>query len=108
MFVRHPREGGGPALKGGWTYMMSDRYRGAIYTGVTANLPARMVQQRANSQSFVGRYGLRRLVMAEWHGDIESAIAREKALKKWRREWKIRLIEEQNPDWLDRFEDLNK
>ena len=95
-------------MKGGWTYMMSDRYRGAIYTGVTANLPARMVQQRANSQSFVGRYGLRRLVMAEWHDDIESAIAREKALKKWRREWKIRLIEEQNPDWLDRFEDLNK
>ena len=95
-------------MKGGWTYMMSDRYRGAIYTGVTAHLPARILQHRANPQGFVARYGLSRLVMAEWHDDITSAIAREKALKKWRRDWKIRLIEEQNPDWLDRFEDLNK
>ena len=95
-------------MKGGWTYMMSDRYRGAIYTGVTADLPARIYQHRTNPQGFVGRYGLTRLVLAEWHDDIRDAIAREKALKKWRREWKIRLIEEQNPDWRDRFEDFHK
>ncbi|MDQ3143770.1 MAG: GIY-YIG nuclease family protein [Pseudomonadota bacterium] len=88
--------------------MMSDRYRGAIYTGVTADLPARIAQHRDNPQEFVARYGLCRLVMGEWHDDITTAIAREKALKKWRQDWKIRLIEEQNPDWLDRFEDLNK
>ncbi len=95
-------------MKGGWTYMMADRYRGTIYTGVTANLAARIDQHRGNPQGFVARYGLSRLVLAEWHEDIEWAIAREKALKKWRREWKIRLIEAQNPDWLDRFVDLNK
>ena len=95
-------------MKGGWTYMMADRYRGAIYTGVTANLAARIVQHRENPQGFVARYGLNRLVLAERHDEILVAIAREKALKKWRREWKIRLIEEQNPDWLDRFEDLNR
>ena len=95
-------------MKGGWTYMMADRYRGTIYTGVTAHLPARTVQHRDEPKGFVGRYGLHRLVMAEWHDEISDAIAREKALKKWRREWKIRLIEEQNPDWLDRFDDLNK
>ena len=95
-------------MKGGWTYMMADRYRGTIYTGVTANLAARIDQHRSNPQGFVARYGQSRLVLAEWHEDIGWAIAREKALKKWRREWKIRLIEAQNPDWLDRFVDLNK
>ena len=88
--------------------MMSDRYRGAIYTGVAANLAARIFQHRTDPQGFVGRYGLTRLVMAERHEEIVDAIAREKALKKWRREWKIRLIEEQNPDWHDRFEDFFK
>ena len=95
-------------MKGGWTCMMSDRYRGAVYTGVTADLAARICQHRTNSQGFVGQYGLSRLVMAERHEDIRDAIAREKALKKWRREWKIRLIEERNPDWRDRFEDFFK
>ena len=88
--------------------MMADRYRGAIYTGVPANLAARIFEHRSNPQGFVARYGLGRLVMAERHEDILYAIAREKALKKWRRDWKIRLIEEQNPDWADRFEDFNK
>ncbi|WP_260482667.1 GIY-YIG nuclease family protein [Sphingomicrobium flavum] len=93
--------------KGGWVYMLADRYRGTIYTGVTANLPARIHTHRTNPQGFVARYGLDRLVMAEWHDDISDAIAREKAIKKWKRSWKIRLIEEQNPDWLDRFETIN-
>jgi len=88
--------------------MMADRYRGTICTGVTANLAARIFEHRSNPRGFVARYGLGRLVMAERHEDIPSAIAREKALKKWRREWKVRLIEEQNPDRADRFEDFNK
>ncbi len=95
-------------MKGGWTYMIADRYRGTIYTGVTADLAARIFQHRSNPRGFVGRYGLNRLVLVERHEEIEFAIAREKALKKWRREWKIRLIEEQNPNWADRFEDFNK
>tara|TARA_B100000678_G_scaffold67264_1_gene55263 strand:- start:2502 stop:2789 length:288 start_codon:yes stop_codon:yes gene_type:complete len=94
-------------LKGGWVYIMADRYRGTIYIGVTADLAARIHQHRTGDGSdFVKRYDLKRLVYAERHERIEDAIAREKAMKKWRREWKIRLIEEQNPDWSDRFCDI--
>ena len=90
--------------KGGWLYVTSDRYRGGIYTGVTAHLQRRIWQHRAGTGSaFVREYGFTRLVYAERHDVIENAIRREKAVKKWRREWKIRLIEEQNPDWLDLF-----
>jgi len=94
--------------KGGWVYMMSDRYRGGIYTGVTADLPARVTQHREGSGSaFVRKYGFTRLVYAERHERIEDAIAREKAIKKWRRAWKIELIESMNPDWNDLYGLLN-
>jgi putative endonuclease len=87
--------------------MMADRYRGAIYTGVTSDLPRRMVEHRSGKGSeFVKNYGLRRLVHAEPFERIEEAIAREKALKKWRRTWKIELIESANPDWRDLFDHL--
>jgi putative endonuclease len=92
---------------GGWLYMMADRYRGAIYTGVTADLARRAFQHREGTGSrFVRKYKLLRLVYAEPCERIEDAIAREKAIKKWRREWKIRLIEEANPGWLDLFDDV--
>ena len=93
--------------KGGWVYMMADRYRGTIYIGVAAYLAARVHQHKSGDGSgFVKRYGLIKLVYAERHERIEDAIGREKAMKKWRREWKIRLLEGQNPDWLDRFGDI--
>ena len=94
--------------KGGWVYIMADRYRGAMYIGVTAYMAARIVQHRTGEGAdFCKRYGLFRLVYAEQHDDIVAAIAREKAMKKWNRDWKIRLIEDQNPDWLDLFDMLN-
>ena len=93
--------------KGGWVYLMADRYRGTIYIGVTADLAAPVHQHRTGEGSdFVTRYGLKQLVHTEHHATIGDAIAREKAMKKWRRAWKIRLVEEQNPDWLDRFGDI--
>jgi putative endonuclease len=89
-------------MRGGWVYLMADRYRGTIYTGVTADIAARTYQHRTQGGSqFVKRYGLLRLVYAEQHERIDDAIAREKAIKKWRRAWKIELIESANPDWLD-------
>ena len=92
---------------GGWLYMMADRYRGTIYTGVTADLPQRAYQHRTDGGSkFVKRYNLLRLVYAEEYPTIDEAIAREKAIKKWRRAWKIVLIERANPDWLDLYESL--
>jgi putative endonuclease len=95
-------------MKGGYVYMMSDRYRGGIYTGVTANLAARIVQHReGRGSAFVRKYGFTRLVYMERHERIEEAIAREKAIKKWRRGWKIELIEAMNPDWTDLYAALN-
>ncbi|KTD99537.1 excinuclease ABC subunit C [Sphingopyxis sp. H038] len=94
--------------KGGHVYIMANRYRGTVYIGVTSHLATRIFQHRTGDGSdFCKRYGLDRLVYAEPHNDIGDAIAREKALKKWNRDWKFRLIEEQNPDWLDLFDTLN-
>jgi putative endonuclease len=94
-------------VKGGWVYIMADRYRGTMYVGVTAHLAARAFQHGTQDGSnFCCRYGLTRLVWAE-HGDrIEDCIVHEKHLKRWRREWKFALIEKTNPDWRDRFDTL--
>jgi len=91
--------------KGGWTYIMTNRPRGVLYIGVTADIAARVPQHREGiGSSFCRKYNLTRLVLAESHDDITNAIAREKALKAWRRDWKIDLIERQNPDWRDLFD----
>ncbi len=95
-------------MRGGWVYMMTDRYRGAIYIGVTAYIAQRGFQHRSNEGSaFCRRYGIDRLVYADWTESIVDAIAREKAMKKWRRAWKIELIERGNPDWRDLFDVIN-
>jgi putative endonuclease len=95
-------------MKQGWVYMLANRYRGTTYTGVTSNLPQRMWQHREEKGSqFTSKYGAHRLVYAENCGDIATAIAREKAIKKWRRDWKIDLIERENPEWKDLYELLN-
>jgi len=88
--------------------MMSDRYRGGIYTGVTADLARRANDHREGRGSeFVRKYGFNRLVYMEWHDSVEDAIRREKAIKKWRRAWKIELIESMNRDWNDLYDQLN-
>lgn len=91
--------------RGGWTYIVTNKPHGVLYIGVTSDIAARMMQHRAGTGSaFCRRYGLKRLVLAEPHDEIDYAIAREKALKAWKRAWKIRLIEESNPDWDDLFD----
>ncbi len=91
--------------RGGYTYIMTNKPRGVLYIGVTADLADRIHQHRNGTGSaFCRRYGLTQLVLAEPHDDITLAITREKALKAWKREWKIRLIEESNPDWRDIFD----
>ena len=92
----------------GYVYIMSNRKNGPLYTGVTANLGARIYQHKTGEGStFCRRYGLTRLVFCEDHDRIDDAIAREKQIKKWRRAWKIRLIEGMNPDWDDLYQSLN-
>lgn len=93
--------------RGGWTYIMASKARGMLYIGVTAHLAARVDQHRRDvGSAYCRRYGIHTLVLAEWHDDIGSAIAREKALKAWKRACKIRLIEESNPGWEDLYHRL--
>ena len=83
-------------------YIMTNRRRGTLYIGVTANLAERVrAHKMGRGSAYAAKYNLRRLVYFEAHQDIDQAIAREKRLKKWRREWKFQLIEEVNPQWRD-------
>ena len=94
-------------MKTGWTYILSNKPRGVLYIGVTSDLAVRMMQHRGGTGSaFARKYGLKMLVLAEYHGTIQDAIMREKAMKAWKRDWKIELIEKANPDWRDLFDDL--
>ncbi len=95
-------------MSGGWVYIMSNRAYGVLYIGVTSSLPHRAMQHRDGTGSdFCRRYRLDRLVYAERHDTILDAIAREKAMKAWRREWKVNLIERINPTWIDLFDTLH-
>ena len=90
-----------------WVYIMTNKPRGVPYIGVTSNLPARVAQHRAGTGSaFCKKYNLTRLVFAEEHASIVDAIAREKAMKAWKRQWKIELIEGANPEWRDLWDVL--
>jgi len=91
--------------RGGWLFIMADRYRGGLYVGVSADLLARAhAHKEGRGSRHVTDYAKTRLVYAERHEEIEPAIAREKLVKKWRREWKFALIEADNPDWRDRWD----
>ncbi len=95
-------------MKGGWVYILADRYRGGTYIGVTSDIGRRIWQHRNGTGSQHARkYGKHRLVYMERFEEIEDAIRQEKALKKWRRQWKIDLIEKANPDWADLYDLLN-
>ncbi|NMG38689.1 GIY-YIG nuclease family protein [Chelativorans sp. ZYF759] len=88
----------------GYVYMLASQKRGTIYIGVTSSLGRRIPEHREGTGSrFTGRYGVRRLVWYEEHVDIRDAIMREKSLKRWKRQWKIDLIEKTNPDWEELF-----
>ncbi|MBL8773111.1 MAG: GIY-YIG nuclease family protein [Phenylobacterium sp.] len=85
-------------------YIMASRWMGTLYIGVTSDLLRRVSQHREGMfDGFTKRYGVKRLVWVEWHDSIESAIHREKRLKEYPRQWKINLIEQDNPQWLDLF-----
>lgn len=93
--------------RGGWVYIVTNRPNGTLYVGVTSDLARRTWEHRAGAaDGFTKRYGLKRLVFAERHDDIRTALQREKNLKHWSRAWKVRLIREQNPDWNDLYDQL--
>ena len=88
-------------MKRGWVYILASRRNGTLYIGVTSNLAARLWQHRHRPRGFAGRYRVRLLVHVEEYPTIGEAIAREKAMKKWMRRWKLDLIEGDNPEWED-------
>jgi putative endonuclease len=82
--------------------MLASKRNGTLYTGVTGNLIKRIYEHRMGTiPGFTREYGVRRLMWYEPHESMESAIQREKRIKKWNRQWKIQLIEERNPHWDD-------
>jgi putative endonuclease len=85
-----------------FVYIMTNRVRGVLYTGVTNDMARRVIQHRTGKGvAFTARYNLYRLAWFEMHQDINAAILREKRIKRWRREWKFALVEELNPGWAD-------
>lgn len=91
-----------------WVYVLASQTRGTLYIGVTGQLAERIGQHRKGKiPGFASKYRVTRLVHAEQFNDVHEAIAREKAMKKWRREWKIALVENGNPEWRDLWFDLH-
>ena len=94
-------------MKSGCVYIMANKRNGTIYLGVTSNLPQRIVQHRDELiEGFTKKHDCKILVWYEAHGDLQNARQRELQMKKWNRLWKLRVIEEMNPDWNDLFESL--
>ena len=90
-----------------YVYIMSNRPNGTIYVGVTNDLVRRVHEHRTNAvPGFTVRYNLKMLVHFEEHGTAINAIQREKTLKHWVRAWKVELIEKNNPDWNDLFNEI--
>jgi len=91
-----------------WVYIMASKRNGTLYVGVTSDLAKRVWEHKNGLiEGFTHRYQVDRLVYCEPFDDAESAIAREKQMKKWRRAWKIELIEKSNPEWRDLSDELN-
>jgi len=88
-------------------YILASKRNGTLYIGVTSDLKKRVWEHKQNMvEGFTKRYRVHQLVWYEVHDSMESAIAREKRLKEWKREWKLDLIEQNNPAWLDLYETL--
>ena len=90
-----------------FVYVLASGVNGTLYVGVTSNLLRRVDQHRRGvADGFTKKYGVHRLVYFERYGDIRDAIRREKRMKLWKRAWKVRLIEKENPEWRDLFEEV--
>jgi putative endonuclease len=88
-------------------YILASRRNGTLYVGVTSDLPRRVWEHRSGVvQGFTSDYSVYRLVFAEVHPTMESAILREKRIKRWRRAWKLALIEKGNSEWRDLYDEL--
>lgn len=90
-----------------FVYILASRYNGTLYIGMTSDLPGRIwLHKNHVPRGFTDTYNVTRLVYAEPHGSAESAMLREMQMKKWRRAWKIQLIETENPTWRDLYDEI--
>ncbi len=91
----------------GYVYIVCNKRYGTLYVGVTSDLAKRIWQHKEHVVAgFTAKYRTARLVWYECHESIEEAINREKQIKEWRRDWKVNLIQDMNPDWRDLYDDL--
>ncbi len=90
-----------------YVYLLASGKYGTLYTGVTSDLIKRVYEHKESLvDGFTKKYKVHQLVYYEAHGDVHEAILREKQIKKWNRDWKINLIEKDNPHWLDLYDGL--
>jgi putative endonuclease len=90
-----------------YVYILASKRNGTLYIGVTSDLAKRCYEHKQDMvEGFTKRYQVHNLVYYEKHDDIEEAITKEKQIKKWNRSWKIRLIEEKNPEWRDLYDEI--
>jgi putative endonuclease len=96
-----------PKQKQYWVYIITNKKNGSLYIGVTSDLVKRIWQHKQKLvEGFSSRYNLTQLVYLESYNDVELAIRREKRLKKYKRQWKINLIEQENPEWNDLYQEI--
>ncbi len=94
-------------MKNYYVYVMASKRNGTLYIGVTGDLIKRVYEHKNNLiEGFTNQYNIHTLVYFEQHQDINQALTREKQLKKWNRKWKLRLIEKENPDWRDLYDEI--
>ncbi|WP_090708702.1 MULTISPECIES: GIY-YIG nuclease family protein [unclassified Beijerinckia] len=92
-----------------WVYILASERNGTLYIGVTNDLARRVYEHKTKAvPGFTSRYDVGLLVWYEEYSDVNDAIAREKALKRWERKWKLQLIAATNPQWFDLYETLNR
>jgi putative endonuclease len=90
-----------------YVYILASKRNGTLYIGVTSNLIKRIYEHKNNLiEGFTKKYNIHNLIYYEITEDVDSAIAREKQLKRWKRNWKIELIEKNNPEWKDLYFEL--
>ena len=110
LYLRHPGlDPGSRAImdRSSYVYILASRRNGTLYTGVTSDIVKRVWEHKNKFvKGFSEKYGVDKLVYVEEHGDIGEAILREKRIKVWKRKWKLELIEKQNPEWKDLFDDI--
>jgi len=89
-------------------YILTNKRNGTLYTGVSSQLAGRTYDHKEKRSTFTAKHNLRYLVWYEAHDNPTAAITREKQIKKWKREWKINLIEKLNPAWKDLYEEITQ